>query len=182
MSARTCSDCGSPITRQSKTGRCRPCATARLHADPEYRARLAAGQQAYFGQPGVREERTRRLLEGAERYRADATPEQRARLSEHGRYLVREYLSRPDVYARSQAPEARARAIGAYVERRMGWCPLDLRPRYAALIRSKRIPAAEARRLIEAEIPGTAEYARRQIASHQLAVLLRHEREQAQAY
>ena len=106
----------------------------------------------------------------------------RERLREHGRCLVRDYLSRPEIHARSQTPDARARAIAVTDRVKFAWCPPELRPAYHSLIREKRIPAAEARRIIEAEIAGTTEHARREIASRDLATRLREERRQMEAY
>jgi hypothetical protein len=177
----TCSDCASPITRMAKTGRCRPCASRRMHADPAYQAKRMGGLQRFFDQPGAREERSRILHAGLKNWRANMTPEQKRRATEHGKWLIQRYLSRPEIHARSQTPEARARAVAAYVEKRLGWCPVDRRDEYRALIRNH-VPAAEARRIIEAEIPGTREHALREISNIGLAARLRRERDLAEAY
>ncbi|WP_156679375.1 hypothetical protein [Sphingomonas profundi] len=110
------------------------------------------------------------------------TDEQRDRLREKGRRLVRDFLSQPEIHARSQTPEARSAAVASTDRAKFGWCPPELRPAYHRLVRTKRIPAAEARRIIEAEIAGTIEHARREIASRDLAVRLRQERQRREAY
>lgn len=177
---RVCSEigCGQRITHQSKTGRCRPCAIRRMHADPEYQRRRLAGLATYYDKPGVRERHGDRLRAA----QANPTPAERERLREHGRWLYHAHASRPDVVAKAFAPEARRKAVESYVETRMGWCPLEKRDEYHDLVRNKHVPAAEARRIIEAEIPGTLEHARRQIANLQLVQQLRHERQTAERY
>lgn len=181
---RTCSesDCAAPITHQAKTGRCRPCANRRMHADPAYQARRLAGLARFFDQPGAREERGRILGDGLRAWRASMTADQKRRASQHGRWLVAQYLSRPDIRARALSATARAKAVAGYIQTRMGWCPVALRQQYYDLVVRKRIPAAEARRIIEAEIPGTAEHAQLEIASRTLAARLRDERRRREAY
>jgi hypothetical protein len=182
VSGRTCAECGATITRLSKSGLCKKHAMARMHADPAYRARREAGLAAHFDKPGVREAWGRHLRAGHDVYRANMTAEERQRASDHGKWLIREYLSQPDINARSLSPEARRKAIATYIETRMGWCPLPLRQQYTDLIVRKKYTAAEARTIIEEQIPGTAAHARRAIASTQLVQLMRHQRDQAQAY
>jgi hypothetical protein len=150
-----------------------------MHADPDYQARRRAGLDAYFAQPGIRALHGARLRAGYVAFAAN-NPAERERRREHGRWLVREVLT-PERVARSQSPEARAKAIAGYVETVMGWCPPALRPDYHRLVRQN-IPAAEARRIIEADIPGTIEHARREIANRELAARLRHERAAREAY
>lgn len=173
-----CAECGARITRQSRSGLCRLHAMRRKHADPAFRAARAAGLARHYAKPGAREACARRLAD----WRENMPEADRERLREHGRGLVRDYLSRPDIHARSQSPEARRRAVEGNEAAKLGWCPPELRGAYTALIRSKKVPAAEARRIIEGEIAGTVEHARRAIANAQLAAQLRHEREQAEAY
>ena len=175
---RHCGECGAAITRQSKSGLCRLHAMRRLHADPGYCERRMAALQRHFAQPGVREACAERLAT----WRRNMPAAERERLREWGRHLVREHLSQPEVRARSQRPEARAAAIAGNDAAKMGWCPPELRAAYHRLVRSKKIPAREARRIIEAEIEGTAEHARREIASRELAMTLREERRRREAY
>jgi hypothetical protein len=182
MSERICSEpgCGARITRQSKTGRCRPHAIARMQADPAYQAARQAGIDRHYAVPGRREAKVQQLTAARlEKIRND--PAERERLREHGRWLCREVLT-AERRARAQAPEARARSVANYIETVMGWCPAHLRPEYRRMIDSQKIPAAEARRILEAEIPGTAEYARREIHNRELISRLRDERRRAEAY
>lgn len=174
--------CGATIGTQGTTGLCRPCATAKRFADPAYVKRLRGGLARYYEQPGRREEHGARLAEGAARWRSTMSREERTRLRDHGRWLYRTHASRPEVRARSHEPDARARAIAGYLKARLGWCPDDRRAEYADLILRKKIPAAEARRMIESELVGTAEHGRREIASRELAMRLRRERDLRDAY
>lgn len=182
MSGRTCSLCGARITRMSRSGLCRPHANARMHADPAYRARRAAGLAAHFAKPGIREAWGKHLQAGLRAYRETMTDEQRQRASDHGRRLIRDYLSQPEIIARALSPEARRKAVAAYVETVMGWCPIPLRLEYSDLVYRKGYSAAEAREIIEQQIPGTTAHAKREIASRELASRMRHQRSIADAY
>ncbi len=177
MTTRTCSDCPSPITRQSRTGRCHGCAVRRMHVDPEYQAKRLAGLRRHFDTPGARAAAGARLTA----HRAQMSDAERERRREHGRWLIREVLT-PERVAKSQTADARARSGLGNIEAKLGWCPVALRGAYRTLIRSKKLSAAEARAIIEAEIPGTVAHARREIASRALASRLRHERDLAEAY
>lgn len=170
--------CGAEITHQSKTGRCRTCANRALHADPQVQARRLAGLARHFDKPGARRAAGDRLRA----FRATMSDEERQRRSEHGRWLVREYLSRPDVRARALSPEGRAKAVAGNHRAKLGWLPDELRPLYDRLIHTKKLSAAEARAVIEAELPGTVEHARREIANRELAARLRDERSRREAY
>lgn len=173
--------CGATIGARGKTGMCRPCAIAANHADPGYRARLRAGQQRFLADEAAVQARDAARNAGAARYREGMTPEQRQKVKAHGQWLYRTHASRPEVFARSQTPEARAQAAARCSETVLGWCPPDRREEYRRLV-LRRIPAAEARRIIEAEIPGTREHAQREIASVELAARLRRERDQRDTY
>lgn len=174
---RVCLDCPAEITVQSKTGRCHRCAMRRLHADPAYQASRLKGLGAYFEKPGTRAAAGVRLQETRARL-GDAEQE---RLREHGRWLRRVVLT-PDKLAKAYSPEAIAKRTAANSVARLGWCPVDLRPAYRDLVHRKGIRAAEARRIIEAEIPGTTEHARRQIENHRFKQKLRAERERRERY
>ena len=174
---RSCIDCGGPISRTSK-GRCLKCSANRMNADPEINARRRAAVAAHFAKPGAKQMRTESLRRWVETMPED----ERERRRVNGRRLAAEVLSRPDVRQLSNSPEVKARAGRARTETVLGWCPPDLRDQYRALVMRKGIPAAEARKIIEAEIAGTIEHARRSIANVTLAQHLRAAREKAQAY
>ena len=146
-----------------------------MHADPAYQQRRLEGLKRRNAEPGEIERRVAWLQAGRENMSEDA----KAARSEHGRRLVRDYLSTPEIRARAHAPEAKAKRIISYIETCMGWCPEELRSLHHDLVRRKRVPAPEARRIIEAMIPGTVEHARCEIANRELAMRLRHERDVA---
>lgn len=147
MSALQC-PCGAHITRQSRSGKCQPCAMKAMNADPEFRRRRLEALGHHYDEPGVREATRQRLRAGYVAWRQTMSPEERQRASDHGKRMVRTYLSSPDV---------RAAAAATRSERRHAWCPEEHRATYRDLTRKKQIPAAEARRMIE-QIPGTAEH------------------------
>lgn len=68
----------------------------------------------------------------------------------------------------------------ARVDRLLSWCPAERRAEYTNL--RKYHGAVEARRIIEAEVPGTLEHARRTIANNNDIMRIREERRRAQAY
>lgn len=173
-----CRDCSGPISRKSKTGRCKPCSARHINASPELTAKRKAGIERYHAQPGVRE----RCAANFAAYNRNMPPEHRERRRQHGLRVAREVLARPDVLARSNSPEAKRKAGAARTERLLGWCPPELRDQYRQLCASQRLSAAEARRIIEAEIPGTVEHGKRVVANHILQGQLRHERQQRDAY
>lgn len=148
-----------------------------MHADPAYQARRLAGLSRYYDQPGVRERHGRRF----DVHRANMSNAERQRRSEHGKRLVRDYLSRPDVIAKARSPEAQLKKGASCTAKKLGWCPPHLRDAYRALLR-KHFTAAEARQLIEAEIPDTVEHAKRVVANNELKMRLRDERRRADAY
>lgn len=155
----TCA-CGRAIGCKSKTGLCRSCGMKRALADPAAHARML--------------ERNRHTA-------LNLSPEAQERRREHGRWLARERIT-AEAWARSQRPDVRAAVGRANTERTLGWCPPEKRDEYRRLRVSLRYSAAEARRIIEADIPGTVEHSRRLIANHQLKAWLRRERERAEAY
>ena len=171
MTARTCLDCPSPIGPKS-TGRCQTCANRRLNNDPEIRARRRASVMKAFEDPVVRE----RQREGARRSKKDKMardPAYAARLQEQGRALR--------LHPSNISAEARAEAGRKISARALAWCPLE----YRALndqLRAKGFRLAERKAAILAEVVGTPEHAQRQLANATLAMRLKHERNQAQAY
>lgn len=171
----TCAQCGASISGQSKSGLCHPHAMARLHADPGYREKLHAAQRIADARPEVKRKRAANLAA----FRATMSEAEQERRREHGRLLARTYLSDPAVRARAHSPASRAAAVAGNIRAKLGWCPAELRPLYDQLIRSKRFPAAEARRIIEGEL---VERARRDIASRNIAQRLRRARERREAY
>lgn len=174
---RVCTDCPAPISRSSR-GRCRPCSAAALNADVGLKDRRAAGLRAYYDEGGGREAAAKRIRA----YNLNLDEAARERRREHGRRQYREYLNAPATRALSGGAEARQQAVATRLATLYAWCPLELRDEYRRLIRTKRMSAAEARRVIEADIAGTVEHARRSVANAIDAQRIRHERDRAQAY
>jgi hypothetical protein len=144
---RTCSDCPSPISRQSKTGRCRPCALAVTNADPELKERQRAAVRKYANQPEVRAASRERLA----KYRENMPESDREKRRQIGHSRVALLMS-PEVRARSNSPEAKAKAGARRTETVLAWCPPAYRDMYRALKKSQRCLAAEARALVEEAI------------------------------
>jgi hypothetical protein len=122
---------------------------------PEHRANIAAA---------------RRRLEEARR----EDPAWQAMRRASGERLRSDYISSP------AAQEKRAKANAEMHRRRLDWCPDDHREEYHRL--RIIVGARPAREIIEADIPGTAAHARREVANNTLKMRLRHEREQREAY
>lgn len=145
---RTCSDCPAPITRQSKTGRCRQCSLAHINASSEIRARQRSAVRAYALQPEVRRACAARLAAHA----ANMSDEERIRRREQGQHIAATVLQTDRVRALSNSPAAKAKAGAARTNTVLAWCPPAYRDQYRTLTVSQRLPAAEARRLIEEQI------------------------------
>ena len=173
--SRTCLDCSAAVS--AKAARCRPCSTRRINADPELAARRDAATRARNADPGVKAATAARLAA----YMATMPEAHREQRREQGRRAAR-LLHSPEVRARNQSQATRARAGVSITATKLCWCPPPLRGRYRELTRTKHFTAAEARAIIEAEIPGTVPHARRAIANIELRQQLRAERERAEAY
>ncbi|KQM88638.1 hypothetical protein ASE67_02540 [Sphingomonas sp. Leaf23] len=174
-----CLDCGTALGRRNVSGRCRTCTIKRVNACPATAEKRKAGIHAKLARdPDYRAALVRRAVTLHEKL----TPEQQEARRLHGIRQRVTVLSRPDVQARTHSPEARAKRGRSASATWLSWCPADRREEYRRLIRSKRIPAAEARAIIEAEVAGTPAAARREVATHQLQMRLRHERDLASRY
>ncbi|KQX18393.1 hypothetical protein ASD39_20350 [Sphingomonas sp. Root50] len=118
----------------------------RIANDPAMEQRRLDRVRALYEDPEYRAAHIARLCE------VNRRPEIRASRVEHGKHIHATVLSRPDVRAKSQSPEARARAGRTRSETVLSWCPPEKRAEYMRLVKWKHIPAAEARRMIEAEL------------------------------
>ncbi len=139
----TCSDCPSPISVQSKTGRCRKCALAATNANPDVQHRKAEANRRKSRDPQWRAGATARLVRAGRRARTD--PAFVEVLREAGRRnLVKAYT--PEARAKWYAakPEAGRKKTARY----FAWCPPDRIEEYRFLTRKKHIAAAEAKRMI----------------------------------
>lgn len=98
------------------------------------------------------------------------------------RQRLREFYGNAENRARLAAVSVIGRAKSIVIRTQPAWCPPEFLPLYRELTGKHRIRAKEARRIVEAEIPGTREHARVQIANSAAAMRLKHEREQREAY
>jgi hypothetical protein len=147
-SAMTCLDCPTPLARTNKSGRCSPCGNRHRESDPEFRARRVAGIRKAMENP----ERRKVAVETMRRAgrAALANPKHRAWMVEHGKRLARDVLRRPDVMEKTKAAVSKARKLRA--ERDLAWCPPEYRGMLERLKRSKKMPAAEAKAAILAQM------------------------------
>lgn len=155
--AATCLDCPATLSAKNKSGRCSPCGNRRRESDPAFRARRVAGIRKSFDNP-ARRATAATTMRRAGRIALER-PEHRAWMVERGKQLYRDVLTRPDVVAKTKAAVSKARKLRA--ERELAWCPLEYRELLDTLKRSKKLPAAEARRAVEAEIVSDKRRAKR---------------------
>lgn len=177
-----CATCPNPITARSKSGMCRSCCARKIAlsmvGNPEIQAKRTESQKRFLADPEKRAKHVERL----KLHHASMTDAEREKRRLWGVHLAETYLTRPDIVARRQAPETRAAIGRKQSERRLAWCPPERRGEYMGLLMNRHFPAAEARRIIEADIPGTVEHARRMIANNLDAARMREERRKAQEY
>lgn len=142
----TCSDCSVPITSDSATGRCKPCASRQTRKDPVFEQRRIAGLRRTFGTPEYR------AAKSLERQAYEATrkddPAWQAYKRASGKRLRADFEADPEAQAKSLAKRS---AVGRLMtDRLLAWCPEDRRDDYRRL--SKKVGRVEARRMIEAEM------------------------------
>ena len=133
----TCKVCSGRIGPRNQSGYCVKCFNR--HGMPEgHAARVSAGMKRLFARDPVYLDEVR----------------QRARsliANGIGREARREAAIRINLWGLArgnQTPESRAKAGRSISATRLAWCPAELRGEYKRLVRSKKIPAAEARVLI----------------------------------
>lgn len=173
--------CKSPEQRANR------CAAAqRVLADPVKLARKQAAARAVSSNPEIiaqRSEMTKRMMadpkikarhsagcaRGAARRMED--PEQRAILVNLGKTIGRINLQA------GQSAETRKKVRAHY----LAWCPEEQWD-FNRTLKRKGIPLEERKAIILADVPGTAENARRLIFNEQVRMQIRHERQKAQEY
>ena len=151
--SQTCMDCSKTLGPKNQSGRCRSCMSKAINRDPAVAEARRAALRAHFAKPGVREAAAERMRE----YNTNMPEEHRERRREHGRRTYKRYLAGPENHGVVQSADARRNRGAAVREAAMGWCPLHLRAEYRRLTISKRLKAAEARALIEAQMVAEAE-------------------------
>lgn len=165
-------------TAKKPTTHCRRCSVLRIAKDPEMEQRRLARVRELYTDPEYRAAHCERLREVNQR------PEIREARKEHGRHIYATVLSRPDVRAKTMSPEARSKAGRTISERALAWCPPEKRAEYMRLLKWKHIPAAEARKMIEAELGifTPEEEGRRIVDRITIEMHMREARRKAQAY
>jgi hypothetical protein len=162
------------------TTHCRRCSIMRVATDPTLEVKRVQRLRERHDEPAFRAEHAARLRDTVARLGKDPAFVERRR--RNGARLYRDFLSKPEIVAHNRSPEVRKAAGRKTSEKRLAWCPAEHRDEYRTLIRAKGIPAAEARRIIEAQIPGTAEHGRLEVANNALQMQLKHERHKAEEY
>lgn len=167
-----CIDCSGPISKRSKTGRCRSCSGRFTARNPEKRAKCAATIRAYYRD----ETYAKRMGEAVKRGWANrlADPENREK--------ARQHALRYGAAGTPPGSDMRRKAARTKSDNALAWCPPELRDEYRDLCRRRSFRAAEARAVLEPLIPGTQAHAKLLIANTNLAMRLKQEREKRQAY
>lgn len=127
MTARTCIDCSARVSERS-TGRCRKCAPKINNAKPGTRRAISASMKRTFA----------------------SDPSQRDAAASRVRKAAADWRSSED--GRARLPELTRAAQRARIEKMLGWCPEGRREQYRFLRTRKRMTAAAARAVIEAEM------------------------------
>lgn len=147
-----CVDCDKPITANTKTGRCIPCANRFIGATEAFQQARAEGIRRKFRDDPAHIAKMRRVA-AANGKRAMLDPARVEQLREHGRKMRATHLSTPAALA---ARLAVAKDVGRKItETRLGWCPPEYRAEYRRLTLSKRFLAADAKAMILATIKAT---------------------------
>jgi hypothetical protein len=169
---RTCMDCPTPISRDSK-GRCKACAMREVHARPELRAARDAKIRA-----------TRQTPEFKARHQAATAAGKKRSMEQPGMLEKLQQMGR-DVGARNfwRNGDAATQAAGRLAIKRahLDWCPeeyWDLNDK----MKAGGMLLAERKAVILAEVEGTPENASRAVANHLDAQRIRHERDVASRY
>lgn len=137
---RECTTCGKQISKQSRTGMCQPCSTRALNASPAFQERRLAGIRRKVETDPEHVARLRERIVAAGKL-PQAVEARRAAM---GQRRIWEH-------ARGGPPAGSPSRIRGGIrqsETKLAWCPRELRDAYRDLVKRKRIPAVEARRLI----------------------------------
>lgn len=139
-----CAKCSAPLNRQNKSGFCVTHWYEHTRT-PEWRERVSkTNLRILFERPELKAQRQElgRLVASL-----PETTEARKRAGETAR--KRGYWR--DAIAAASTPENRRLAAQSWTERRLGWCPPELRDHYRELLTRRHVPAAEAKEMILAQ-------------------------------
>jgi len=172
-SGRVCTECSATICFENRTGYCRPCSTRRLTTKPGIIEKRSATQRATKARPEVKARLS--AIYTASRRRVMENPVERERVAKLGRdYGKRNFYQNLDEEGQAKVRAAIARGLVA-------WCPVDRLDENRDL-RRQGFKLAERKQMILETVPGTDEYARRQMQNIPVVMRLRQEREKAQAF
>lgn len=134
-----CKRCDKPLGPRNVSGYCRKHYSAAEHQNADHGAKISRALKLKYAHDPVFAERAKETAR-ANLFKASGSKQTatRLRLWEIGLPF-------------SLAPEVRARAARTHSERRMAWCPRELREDYRRLVYSKKLRAAEAREIILAQ-------------------------------
>lgn len=134
---KTCRTCGKTLGPRNRIGYCVICGPKAR--GPEHGKLVSAGIRKRFAEDPVYADQLR------SRARAlSADPSLNARRCAHFNQAIRDKGN-----LASRSPESRKKAGRMISERRLAWCPRELRAEYLALVSKKGFKAAEARAMIE---------------------------------
>lgn len=158
--------CGTALNYRNISGRCGPCSRAFYNSDPATIAKRRAGIRKTMADPEFLKRRA------AISRSVSKLPHVKAAKREVGyRYGI----------ANLSSPESRAKAVATRRRNATGWCPPERHAEYRRMLTTG-FTAAEARRMIEEEIPGTVAHARRHIANQREVGMIREARRRSQEY
>lgn len=138
MTSQTCSDCPAilPHNPCRKGTRCKPCNARHIATSPEHRAAVAKAMKRRWNDPQERRRLARAVQIGC------LKPEVREERRRRGK-IDRNVVPPP------AGSEARQRAARTLSKTRLGWLPGRYREEYFRFRNNLKMPAAEARRIIE---------------------------------
>lgn len=133
-----CVTCAKPLGRGNKTGYCRGHVNQAV-ASPERSAAIRAGLVLYYSDP-VNKQRARENI-----IRNSQTEHAKQRRSDTAKAIGLHMIGQAAITADPAILERRARSQS---NTKMAWCPRELRAEYKRLVRTKKLPASEARAII----------------------------------
>lgn len=150
----TCADCGvarfSP--KPKKSPYCRRCIGRHVGRDPRRRAKVSAAMKAHLADPATLAAHKQRTGDGVRRAMIEK-PGFAAARRELGRALG---LTRKGIVNRPAGSQSRITAGRRSGATKLAWCPVEYRDDYRRLVKWQGVKAAEARRMIEAQITADA--------------------------
>ena len=158
MSApKTCATCGATLGRKNRSGYCRNHLSAAQAQDPAWREKQRSGAKRALHANPVRLDAARARMCARNR-----TPEHRAWAADRAREMKLHEIG----HRFAHTPEAQAKRSVSSIATKLAWCPPHLRDDYRALIRVKKLRAAEAREIILAQDAAEVAAVRRRMASY----------------